>query len=127
MTTRTQNIQAIYGELSERLLTRTTAQWMELMREADVPAIPMHTLASLIDDPHLAQTGFLQSLEHPSEGTLRAIAYPSRWTQTQPAATRPAPRLGEHTHEVLTEIGYSPERIAALEKSKAIGCLKAAA
>jgi crotonobetainyl-CoA:carnitine CoA-transferase CaiB-like acyl-CoA transferase len=126
MTTRTQHIEAIYGELSERLLTRTTAQWMELMREADVPAIPMHTLSSLIDDPHLAETGFLQTFEHPSEGRLRTIAYPTCWTQTQPGVTRPAPQLGEHTHEVLTEMGYSGDRIATLEQSQAIRCLKSA-
>ncbi len=126
MTTRTQHIEAIYGELSERLLKRTTAQWMELMREADVPAIPMHTLSSLIDDPHLAETGFLQTFEHPSEGRLRTIAYPTCWTQTQPGATRPAPQLGEHTHEVLTEMGYSSDRIATLEQSQAIRCLKSA-
>lgn len=122
MTTRTQHIEAIYGELSQRLLTRTTAQWMQLMREADVPAIPLHTLQSLIDDQHLAQIDFLQTIEHPSEGMLRSIAYPSRWSQTQPAATRPAPRLGEHTREVLTELGYSPSRIGELEQLQAIRC-----
>jgi len=114
MTARTENIAALYAELAQLLLTRTTAEWMELFERADIPAMPLHTLDSLLDDPHLAATGFFSHAEHPSEGRLRRMAYPSAWSATQPVATRDAPRLGEHGVEVLREIGYTDERIDAL-------------
>ncbi|MFN0159906.1 MAG: CaiB/BaiF CoA transferase family protein [Burkholderiales bacterium] len=114
MTSRTENIHALYAELDALLATRSTAEWMALFERADVPAMPLATLESLLDDPHLAATGFFCVEEHPSEGRLRGMAYPGTFSETQPAGTRPVPRLGEHTFEVLREIGYTDERIAAI-------------
>lgn len=114
MTTRTQNIEAIYGELAQLLLTRTRDDWLRLFAQADVPATPMHDLDSLLRDPHLAATGFFGVEEHPTEGRLRTMAYPSAWSATQPGGTRPVPRIGQHTAEVLREAGYSDERIKAI-------------
>lgn len=114
MTTRTEHIAALYRELAARLRTRTTAEWMKLFIEADVPAMPLHSLDSLAADPHLAATGFFTTVEHPSEGRLRDMAYPSTWSATQPGPTRHAPRLGEHSLEVLREIGYTEDRVQAL-------------
>jgi len=115
---------ALYRELAELLLTRTTAEWLELFNKADIPAMPLHTLESLLDDEHLAATGFFSVEEHPTEGRLRQMAYPSTWSATQPGATRPVPRAGEHSIEVLRELGYSDKRIEDLIRS---GAAKAAA
>jgi crotonobetainyl-CoA:carnitine CoA-transferase CaiB-like acyl-CoA transferase len=117
MTSRTENIAVLYRELAELLLTRTTAEWLELFNRADIPAMPLHTLESLLADEHLAATGFFSSEDHPSEGRLRSMAYPSTWSATQPGGNRPVPRLGEHSVEVLREIGYSDERIERLLRS----------
>ena len=81
-------------------------------------------LESLITDEQLAATGFFSVEEHPTEGRLRQMAYPSTWSVTQPGATRPVPRAGEHSIEVLRELGYSKERIETLIHS---GATKAAA
>jgi crotonobetainyl-CoA:carnitine CoA-transferase CaiB-like acyl-CoA transferase len=118
MTSRTENIVALYRELAELLLTRTTAEWLELFNKADIPAMPLNTLESLMADEHLAATGFFSFEEHPTEGRLRQMAYPSTWSATQPRSSRPVPRLGEHSVEVLREIGYSEERIDALLRSR---------
>ena len=117
LTSRTENIAAIYRELSDLLLTRSTAEWLALFAAADIPAMPMHSLESLLDDPHLGATGFFSSEDHPSEGRLRQMAYPSQWSASQPKGSRHAPRLGEHSAEVLREIGYSEDRIATLVKA----------
>ena len=114
MTTRTANIQDIYNDLATLLVTRTTAEWLDLFDRADIPATPLHTLESLIADPHLADIGFFTKVEHPSEGTLTNIGLPSSWSATPPAASRLAPRLGEHSAEVLGEHGYSDTEIQAL-------------
>jgi crotonobetainyl-CoA:carnitine CoA-transferase CaiB-like acyl-CoA transferase len=114
MTSRTEHIADIYRELSELLRTRTTAQWLDLFERADIPAMPMHTADSLRHDSHLQATGFFKTYEHPSEGPLVDMAYPSTWSQTQPVGMRHAPRLGEHSREILREAGYSDERIQSL-------------
>ena len=119
MTTRTQNIGAIYGELADLLRTRPSDEWMALFKKADVPAMPLHSLESLVEDEHLDATGFFSVIEHPSEGLIREMAVPADWSLTQPSPTRPVPRLGEHSAEVLGEIGYSDERIEALVESGA--------
>jgi crotonobetainyl-CoA:carnitine CoA-transferase CaiB-like acyl-CoA transferase len=116
MTTRTENIKAIYRELSDLLLTRTTGEWLSFFDAADIPAMPLRTPEALIEDEHLRDTGFFSFAEHPSEGLLRQMAYPSTWSATQPQGTRPVPRLGEHSAEVLREIGYGDDRIDALIK-----------
>ena len=121
MTTRTQHIEAIYGELAALLLTRTQEEWLRLFAEADVPATPLHDLDSLLKDPHLAATGFFGTESHPSEGELRSMAYPSTWSASQPATSRPVPRVGEHSEEILREIGYTAGRIAELRAKGILG------
>ena len=119
MTSRTENIVALYGELADLLTTRTTADWLDLFDEADIPAAPLHSLESLLEDPHLAATGFFTEEDHPSEGRIRQMAVPSHWSATQPARTRHAPRLGEHSADVLRELGYDDARIDAMIDSGA--------
>jgi crotonobetainyl-CoA:carnitine CoA-transferase CaiB-like acyl-CoA transferase len=114
MTTRSENIESIYDELAELFTAHSSQHWLQLLDEADIPAMPLHSLESLIDDPHLQATGFFSINEHPSEGTLREINVPSRWSQSQPAPTRHAPQLGEHSTEILTEAGYSEKEIERL-------------
>lgn len=119
MTSRTENIMALYRELADLLLTRTTAEWLDLLNLADIPAMPLHTPDSLVRDPHLEATGFFSFVEHPSEGLLRQMAFPSTWSSSQPACSRHVPRLGEHSVEVLREIGWDEDRIAAMLESGA--------
>ena len=65
--------------------------------------IPVHDLHSLLEDPHMNSTGFLENLDHPSEGKIRGMRIPSLWSATQPSSARPAPRLGEHNEEIKRE------------------------
>lgn len=114
MASRTQHIDALYALVAGHVAARTTAEWLAILDAADIPAMPMHSLDSLIDDPHLAATGFFEVEAHPSEGPVRRIGSPVRWSETPSRATRPAPRLGEHSAEVLGEAGYTREEIARL-------------
>ena len=121
MTTRNENIGSIYDDMAAVMVTRSSSQWLALFDTTDIPAMPLHTLDSLITDPHLAATGFFSITEHPSEGPIRQMAVHSNWSVTQPSATRPAPGLGEHSSEILGEAGYSSQAIERLLADKVSG------
>ncbi len=111
---RTANIDALYEMLGEELQHRTTDEWLELLQRNDIPCIRPHTLESLLEDPHLADIEFFRLEEHPSEGRIRTMREPSTWSETAPPAGRFAPRLGQHTREILGDAGYTPNEIDAL-------------
>jgi crotonobetainyl-CoA:carnitine CoA-transferase CaiB-like acyl-CoA transferase len=112
---RADHIEEVYEEVGRILAQRTTTQWQALLDAADVPNMPMNSPEDLLHDPHHAATGFIRRVEHPTEGTLRVAGQPTRWSATPPAqALRPAPALGEHSREVLRELGYAEADIQAL-------------
>lgn len=111
---RARHISEIYAWLAKIIVTRTTAEWMALMEKADIPVAPVNDVTDLIDDPHLEATGFFSMEDHPSEGRLRTMRTPTNWSASPPGAQRPAPRLGEHSAQVLKEAGYSDAEIAEL-------------
>jgi len=120
ITARTANIDALYEMLGEELQQRTTDEWLELLQQNDIPCIRPHTLETLLDDPHLADIGFFPLQEHPSEGRIRTMREPSTWSETAPPTGRFAPRLGEHTREILAEAGYTQSAIDALLAERAV-------
>ena len=111
---RTKHIQELYRIVVDAIARKTTAEWLDLLEQADVPVMPMHSLETLVQDPHLRQTGFFSVVDHPTEGKIRSMAVPTKWSESVPQVTRQAPRLGQHSMEVLEEIGYSTGEIADL-------------
>jgi crotonobetainyl-CoA:carnitine CoA-transferase CaiB-like acyl-CoA transferase len=111
---RAANIDAVYAFVGEVMKTRTTAEWIALLEGADIPVMPVNTVESLIDDPHLADVRFFEMIDHPTEGALRVMTPPAVFSVCEPGEQRPAPGLGEHTAEVLREAGLSDEEIASV-------------
>jgi crotonobetainyl-CoA:carnitine CoA-transferase CaiB-like acyl-CoA transferase len=109
------NIDAVYAELGRIFATRTTAEWLKLLTEADIPTMPVHDLQSLLQDPHLVKTGFFAAADHPTEGAIRSMRVAATWSDTPAVPERLAPRLGEHSREILSEAGFSAEEIMRLE------------
>jgi crotonobetainyl-CoA:carnitine CoA-transferase CaiB-like acyl-CoA transferase len=113
------NVEAYYALLADIAATRTNAEWNELLGSSNVPHGPVNSLETLLTDPQLLATGFWKIVEHPTEGTLRMPDVPSRFTRTPPEIRRMAPRLGEHSVEVLQEAGLSAAEIGAMLASGA--------
>lgn len=117
---RTRHIDEIYQEVGRIFLERTTADWRELLDRADIPVMPMHTLETILEDPHLNAIGFFKTVDHPVEGRIRQMQVASTWSKSQPQAGGPAPTLGEHGRDILTEAGFSNDEIERLARQKAV-------
>ncbi len=89
------------------LAQRTTDEWMELFTELDIPAARYNTIDDLFDDPHLNDVNFFREVDHPSEGRIRATKTPNTFGGGGRDGELTAPLKGQHTNDVLTEIGYS--------------------
>ncbi|MBI1396230.1 MAG: CoA transferase [Betaproteobacteria bacterium] len=111
---RAAHIDEVYAFLAELLQTRTNAEWTTLLEATDIPVAPMNTVADLVTNEHLTGGGFFEREEHPTEGELRAPRTPTDWSATKPGPRRPAPRLGEHSADILREAGLDDARIADL-------------
>jgi crotonobetainyl-CoA:carnitine CoA-transferase CaiB-like acyl-CoA transferase len=115
---RSRNIAQVYEFVAGEMAKRTSAEWLKALMEADIPVTPLNSVDDVIDDPHLAESGFYVATEHPTEGKLRTMSLPGRWSATPPGKLRPAPRLGEHSVELLREAGYSRTEIEAMIASR---------
>jgi crotonobetainyl-CoA:carnitine CoA-transferase CaiB-like acyl-CoA transferase len=116
---RANNIDTVYAELACIFEARTTAEWIDLLTEADIPVMPMHDLESILQDPHLTSTGFFPVVDHPSEGKIRSMKTSARWSETPSEPFRLAPRHNEHGGEILKEAGFSEAEIASLVREGA--------
>jgi crotonobetainyl-CoA:carnitine CoA-transferase CaiB-like acyl-CoA transferase len=116
---RSQNYDQAYKMVAAELRKRTTAEWIDAFERADIPVQRMNSLDDIVADPHLEAIGYLPTVDHPSEGRIRTLAVPSEWSESKPGYRRHAPRLGEHTREVLQEAGYSDAQIDAMVESGA--------
>ncbi len=101
---RIKHIDALYAFVGEHLRTRSSETWMKELAANDIPVMPMMKLDDLLTDPHLTATQAWVDVQHPHEGTLRQFRPPVRMSATPTGLWRPAPRLGEHTEEVLNSL-----------------------
>jgi crotonobetainyl-CoA:carnitine CoA-transferase CaiB-like acyl-CoA transferase len=118
---RARNIDRIYDRMRDIAVTRTTREWEELLLSIDVPHTAFAKLSEVAEQPHLKAVGLFQEVEHPTEGTLRQARPPARFSGSPAGVRRLAPKLGEHTREVLREAGYAEAEIEALVEKRAVG------
>jgi crotonobetainyl-CoA:carnitine CoA-transferase CaiB-like acyl-CoA transferase len=97
---RAANVTQLYAAIARLTPARTTAEWIKLLTEARVPAMPVCDPANILDDPHLREVRFFQHYDHPTEGSCIAMRPPVRYSAQPEPALRPAPRIGEHTGEI---------------------------
>ena len=104
----------IYRLVARRLLDRTTSEWLELFRADDIWAGPVYSYADVLADPQVKTNGSLVTYEHPTEGRVTTPGFPMRFAKTPAEVRTGAPLKGQHTEEILTELGMPKERIAKL-------------
>ena len=109
------NIEALEAELESALGDRDTGEWVELMLQEGVPAGPINDYRQVFEDPHTIAREMVVEMQHPVEGTIRGLGVPFKLSETPAEIRRAAPLLGEHTDEVLREVGLTPDEIAALQ------------
>lgn len=112
---RSRHLGELYQMVSEVMPSRTTAEWSVVLDQADIPHFPIMALEDLLDDPHLKAVDFFQEYVHPTQGRIRTMAVATRLSASPGnAMRRPAPLLGEHSHEVLRQAGLSDAAIESL-------------
>lgn len=116
---RGQNIDVIYEKMREIAVTRTTAEWEKLLLEIDVPHPSFTRMTEVTEQPHLKAVGMFPVLDHPTQGAVRVARPPTRFASTPAEIRRPVPLLGEHTADVLREVGFSTFDIEELVAEKA--------
>ena len=119
LSSRVKNIDDTYSETGKILATKTTQEWLDIFAETKVPVIVVNSLEDLFHDPHLEAVDFWQSYEHPTEGQLKMPGFPSKFSKTPASIRKHAPKLGEHSKEILAEAGIDEETINKMVDSKA--------
>ncbi|WP_407976816.1 CaiB/BaiF CoA transferase family protein [Brucella pseudogrignonensis] len=110
----------IFAKTRDKLKTKTSAEWLELLRAADIWCGPVYGYADLVDDEQIKHNGTFVEYEHSTEGKVKTPGFPIRFSKTPSTVDRGAPVTGQDTRDVLAEAGYAADKIEALEKSGAI-------
>jgi formyl-CoA transferase len=113
-------IDQVYAALREVALERTTEEWLALCQKIDVPATAFTRIGEVTEHPHLKEVGMFGLHDHPSEGRIRLPKPPTRFEKTPANIRSQAPQLGEHTAEILRELGFGADEVAAMETKKVI-------
>jgi crotonobetainyl-CoA:carnitine CoA-transferase CaiB-like acyl-CoA transferase len=112
--TRSRHVAELYALIAECVRDGSTASWLEKLKSADIPSGPVNPLGGLPADEHLAAVEMFPRTDHPTEGSIRIVRPPVRFGEADCTLRRPAPRLGEHSREILREAGFADDKIADL-------------
>ena len=111
---RSANVNALYGVIAEAALEKTTAEWLTLMADKDIPCGPVNHIDELFSEPHLATVRLFEDTIHPSEGAMCSIRSPFVVSDVAQQPDRPAPTLGGSGLAILDEAGFAPAEIEGL-------------
>ena len=117
---RMQNLPALAEILDGHFSTRTSAEWLERLEAAGVPAGPVLDVGEMHRDPQTLYREMVVETTHPTAGPVKAIGLPIKFSETPGGVTRPAPLLGQHSREVLAEYGWDDASVDALLTSGAV-------
>jgi len=117
---RVANRAALAGLIESVTQTRSRDHWLARLDAKQIPCGPINDYAQVFADPQVVARQMAVEVDHPTLGRLRALGSPMKMSETPPDVRRPAPRLGEHTDEILRQAGFDLDAIGRLRKSGAI-------
>ncbi|HTW88773.1 MAG TPA: CoA transferase [Candidatus Binataceae bacterium] len=117
---RSVNRDALNRELGERLRTRTSAEWIEMLNAAGVPCGPIYSIDETFADPQVKHLGIAQAVESQVLGRIELVGQPITMSRTPSALVEPPPERGEHTDQVLAELGLEQSEIDSLRRDKIV-------
>jgi formyl-CoA transferase len=117
---RCQNSQIIISILDEVLATRTRAEWARVFNQHKLVWDSELMLSEVLSDPQIAENNYVVEFNHPAHGAIKLVGTPFQFSRTPAYPRRHAPQLGEHTEEILLEIGYSYNTMLKLKEEKTI-------
>lgn len=115
------NLNQLYEILDEAFLTKTSDDWIDLLKDADCICAPVATYEDLLNDPQVRANDYIVEVDHPTQGRLPVVGAPWRFSETPAEVAAAAPELGQHNEEILQELGYSWERIEELRSQGVLG------
>ena len=113
---RRENRDALNARLQEFVSTRTSAEWIDLLNAAGVPCGPIYTIDQVFADPQVRHLGMAAPLEHPRLGAIKVVGQAVAMSRARFSVRRPTPERGQHTDEVLGELGIDAAEIAGLRE-----------
>jgi crotonobetainyl-CoA:carnitine CoA-transferase CaiB-like acyl-CoA transferase len=106
--------------IAEKMKAKTTAEWIDLLNKERIPCGPINTMDQVFDDPQVRHLGIAQEVDTPSRGKIRIVGQPVIMSRTPSTMAMPTPGLGEHSDEILAEIGYDTAAIESLHKDRVV-------
>ena len=113
------HLKEIFDQIEEWTKTKTKFEAMDILNEHDIPCGPILSMKEIADEPSLRATGTVVEVDHPTRGKYLTVGNPIKMSDS-PSDVKRSPLLGEHTDEVLAELGYGADQIAALRADKVI-------
>lgn len=117
---RMDNLAILVAEMEGVLCSRPSAEWIRIFDEAGVPVGPVHSIGEALSHPQVSDRGMVVELDHPRAGKTRALGLPLKMSRHNLSIEHPAPMLGQHTRELLSEYGFDQAEIETLYASGAI-------
>ena len=117
---RIQNIDALYALLDDRFTGKSTAEWIAVLEAHDMICAPVQDYEALLADPQALANEYVLTVDHPTNGPTKVVGFPWKFSETPAEVAAAAPELGQHTEEILLDLGYSWDEIGALREAGAI-------